>query len=315
MSYATGTTHYNLPITVGSDKRDWADTNQAFQDIDAALYQASEDATSAGSGVTALDTQINGVGGIDSRLTQAEHDIDNVEGDVSTLQSTVSGHTTAIADVRRDLQDAIVAYNEPTATSTHAYAIGDYFFYNDILYKATAAIAVGDTIVPNTNCSATNVMTEVTAASTPQSVTAADVTYDNTTSGLTADDVQEAIDEIVTSISNISGLTEVASVTGDGTKTWATLLTELQALVPNTLTLEQKINSKIVVGSTGIYICIDASSLNYEQSIVLDSSAVIRNVSIYNHTKKKLEYNGTTWSFTNESTDVFPNGTKISLYA
>ena len=195
MSYANGTTHYNLPQTVGTDKRDWSDTNQAFADIDAAIYQASEDASSAGSGVTTLDNQINGVGGIDARLTTAEHDIDNVEGDISTLQGTVSGHTSQIADVRADLQDAIVAFNEPTATSTHAYAIGDYFFYNDILYKATDEIAIGDTIVPNTNCTATNVMTEVDAAAS-QAVTAAGVSYNNTSSGLTADDVQEAIDEI-----------------------------------------------------------------------------------------------------------------------
>lgn len=163
MSYATGTTHYNLPITDGSDKRDWSDTNQAFQDIDAAIYQASEDATTAGSGVTTLDNQINGVGGIDSRLTTVEGDLSDLSGTVTTLSGTVSGHTTQIADVRRDLQDNIEAYNEATATSTHAYNIGDYFYYNDILYKATASIAISDTIVPNTNCTAIDVMSEVAA--------------------------------------------------------------------------------------------------------------------------------------------------------
>lgn len=190
MSYANGTTHFNLPITTGSDKRDWFDTNQAFQDIDAAIYQAGEDASTAGSGVTTLDTQINGVGGIDSRLTTAESDIDNVEDAVSTLQGTVSGHTTAIADVRRDLQDNIEAFNEPTATSTHAYAIGDYFYYNDILYKATAAIAIGDTIVPNTNCTATDVMSEVASNSSAGNISLSPIT------GMTADDVQEGIEEL-----------------------------------------------------------------------------------------------------------------------
>lgn len=47
MSYAVGTTHYNLPQTQGTDKRDWADTNQAFADIDAAIYGAETDSATA----------------------------------------------------------------------------------------------------------------------------------------------------------------------------------------------------------------------------------------------------------------------------
>lgn len=50
---------------------------------------------------------------------------------------------------------------EASATSAHAYAVGEHFIYNGTLYRATAAIAIGDTITPNTNCVATNVMTEV----------------------------------------------------------------------------------------------------------------------------------------------------------
>ena len=50
---------------------------------------------------------------------------------------------------------------EASATSAHAYAVGDHFIYNGTLYRATAAIAIGDTITPDTNCVATNVMTEV----------------------------------------------------------------------------------------------------------------------------------------------------------
>ena len=44
------------------------------------------------------------------------------------------------------------------------------------------------------------------------SVTAADVSYDNTTSGLTADDVQEALDEIVAALPS-AGATELATGT------------------------------------------------------------------------------------------------------
>lgn len=161
MSYVNGTQHYNLPQTVGTDKRDWADTNQAFADVDAALYQAVETAGDASTAVAALDAQVNGTGGVVERVSAAENDIDTVEASVATLQTTVANHTSQIADVRRDDQDMITAFNEPDATSDHAYSVGDYFIYNDILYKATASIAVGATIVPNTNCAATNVTTEI----------------------------------------------------------------------------------------------------------------------------------------------------------
>ena len=192
MSYANGTTHYNLPQTVGTDKRDWSDTNQAFADVDAALHTAAETASTAASNISTLDNQINGVGGIDSRLTTAENDIDNVEGAVSTLQTTVAGHTSAIADVRQDAEDMITAHNEAAAESTSHYDIGEEFIYNDVLYRATAEINIGDTIVPNTNCSATNVMTEVNEINTALSGVTSDLTVseDSTTySGIILDEV------------------------------------------------------------------------------------------------------------------------------
>lgn len=185
MSYVNGTTHYNLPQTVGTDKRDWADTNQAFADVDAALYTASETASTAASNISTLDNQINGEGGIDARLTTAENDIDNVEGAVSTLQTTVSGHTTAIAAVRTDCEDMIVAVEITAAQmedSPVAIPTGSYFRYNDVLYVATSDIAIHDVIVPNTNCEATNVATELiginTALSNVGSVVEATISSD-----------------------------------------------------------------------------------------------------------------------------------------
>ena len=50
---------------------------------------------------------------------------------------------------------------ESSATSAHAYAVGEHFIYNDSLYRATAAIAVGDTITPGTNCAAVTVTEEL----------------------------------------------------------------------------------------------------------------------------------------------------------
>lgn len=159
MSYANGTQFYNLPQTVGTDKRDWFDTNQAFADVDAALHTA----------VTGQAADAEAISTINAKLLDDEADIAALQTtsgthttQIATLQTTVNAQAPQIADVRQDSEDMICAYNEGAAeTSTHAYEIGDYFIYNDVLYKATAAIAIGDTIVPNTNCSATNATTEI----------------------------------------------------------------------------------------------------------------------------------------------------------
>lgn len=55
---------------------------------------------------------------------------------------------------------SVIATAEPTNISSHAYAIGDQFVYNGILYTATSAISVGDTIAPGTNCSISDTITE-----------------------------------------------------------------------------------------------------------------------------------------------------------
>ena len=158
MSYASGTTHYNLPQTVGSDKRDWTDTNQAFSDIDAAIYGAAQGASAATSAIQTINGQIDTISG---KQTVDEGNISTLAGKVSTLESTVSTQGAAITDVRQDLQDNIESNHEASATSTHLYNIGDTFYYNDVLYKATAQIAIGGTIVPSTNCTAVTVMSEI----------------------------------------------------------------------------------------------------------------------------------------------------------
>lgn len=158
MSYASGTTHYNLPQTVGSDKRDWTDTNQAFSDIDAAIYGAAQGASAATSAIQTINGQIET---ITAAQAVDEGNISTLAGKVSTLESTVGTQAAAIADVRQDLQDNIESKREASATSTHAYEIGDTFYYNDVLYKATAQIAIGGTIVPSTNCTAVTVMSEI----------------------------------------------------------------------------------------------------------------------------------------------------------
>lgn len=160
MSYANGTTHYNLPQTVGTDKRDWFDTNAAFAAIDAALYAAATGQAADAEAITSLQQTVAGQA---TDITGLETLTGQHTSQIAALNTTVNNLGTEVSDVRQDAEDMITANNEgAAATSTRAYSAGDYFIYNDVLYKATTSIAIGDTIVPNTNCVATNVDTEIT---------------------------------------------------------------------------------------------------------------------------------------------------------
>lgn len=57
MSYARGTTNYNLPQTQGTDKRDWSDTNAAFAAIDSAIKTAGDTASSASSAASTAQSR------------------------------------------------------------------------------------------------------------------------------------------------------------------------------------------------------------------------------------------------------------------
>lgn len=160
MSYANGTTHYNLPQTIGTDKRDWSDTNQAFADLDAAVYSANNDLTAVADRVTALESD-NTVNKED--IAKNGNDITAIEGRVTAVEHVANDANNAVADVRNDAEDMITAYNEKSAQSTHDYEVGQFFIYNDVLYKATQKISAGNTIIPNTNCEATNVTTQLNA--------------------------------------------------------------------------------------------------------------------------------------------------------
>lgn len=223
MAYANGTLHYNLPQTVGTDVRDWSDTNQAFEDVDSALFGAVSDVATASSKVNALDEELNDAStGIVAQLGQAQTDIIGLDGRVQTLEGTVANHTSQIADVRADCEDMICAFNETTSTSTHDYAIGDYFRYNDVLYEATAVINIGDTITPDTNCKTTNVTTELLDIKG-----AADKIGDLST--LTTTDKSNcvaAINEVNTNLAD-KGFKLIKSVVSDGTTSVRTMLTNL----------------------------------------------------------------------------------------
>lgn len=194
MAYTNQTEYYGLPQYVGSDRASWTDTNEGFAAVDTALHTAVTESAQAKTDIDRIDESL-----IDTIDDVAENatEISSLKRRVAVTETAIAQNTADITDVRQDLQDNIESNHELSATSTHSYAIGDYFYYNDVLYKATAVINIGDTIVPNTNCSATTVMDEMaTIVPTPGQIDADDVVFNNMASGLSATDVQAAVDEL-----------------------------------------------------------------------------------------------------------------------
>ena len=174
MSYLNGTPNFDLPQTIGSDVRDWFDTNVAFADVDKALGDVI---TESAENKSRLDEDDITLANHNTRLTSLEGRMDTAEDDIDTLESNVATLVSDTEDQFQDVMDMIDPNQEATATSTTAYAVGDRFIYNDTWYRCTVAIAIGDTIVPNTNCVSINVDSEL------QSLTAGSTTTNNTISG------------------------------------------------------------------------------------------------------------------------------------
>lgn len=160
MSSASVTEFYGLTQYVGTDKPSFTDNNEAFQKVDEDLHEVVQSAESQAEAISGLQESVGSLG---DRVTAVEGDVADVKIDIGALQNKETLQDNAIAALKTVALDMICAYNEAAAQSTHAYAIGDYFRYNDVLYKATAVINIDDTIVPNVNCSATNVTEELLA--------------------------------------------------------------------------------------------------------------------------------------------------------
>lgn len=243
MSYQNGTTHYNLPQTVGTDKRDWFDTNEAFANLDSAVYGAvqtgavnTQKIEDAETRVGQLNTRVEGVEG---DVADIKVDVATAKEDIATQGTALSGLTTEVRDNKTDLEDMITAYEEATATASASHNVGDYFRYNNVLYITTITIRVGDTIVPDVNCRSTNVMTRVRALENQgggQTPLASSVMYDNTTSGLVADNVQGAIDELDSTLDvAVTGVQSNAQHIGDMTLLQTTSKTDLVSAINEVL--------------------------------------------------------------------------------
>lgn len=170
MSYEHGTPFLNLPQTVGSDHRDWFDTNEAFLDLD-----------------TKMKTLWDGSSSIETILTALQESVATLSTDVTTLSGIVSGHTSTITTINESLvliNTALNALNTQVVGKFDSVGIAD-------AYDATHGVySVGDIVTYNGQ---RYVCTTAVTAAEPFDV-----------SKWNAEDVQTAIDTIQSEIDNIS---------------------------------------------------------------------------------------------------------------
>ena len=137
-------------------------------------------------------------------------------GDVTVTDDSTNEKT--IVNIKTD--QSLIATIQTTLVASKSYVVGEQFVYNGLLYKVTTAINSGGAIVIDSNCELADSVTEQIRA-----LNASNIGYDNTTSELSADDMQEAIDELEDAKVSKSGDTITGNLTIDNTNSPTSLFT------------------------------------------------------------------------------------------
>ena len=221
MAHTNETVNYRLSQFVGTDiPNPLVDYNGDMEKIDTAIKNVADSAVSEGGRITALETQ-NGsevltttaqtlsgavneldgeVGGIDTRLTTAEGKITADEGTLATAVGNVSTLSGKVSALETKVGSAVLT----TTASDCSGAINELDAEDGVLAGKITALETqnGNEVlltVAQTLSGAINELYNAPASS----VDADDVSYDNTDSGLTATNVQDAIDEVKSDVDAI----------------------------------------------------------------------------------------------------------------
>lgn len=110
--------------------------------------------------------------------------------------ATINNNMTKIDEIMHDSQLSIATAYDASTTSGNPYNTGDIVMYEKIAYRCKY-----DGVYGTWDASKWE---QTTLADNLGGGDASEISYDNTTSGLTADDVQEAIDELEGNIEDVS---------------------------------------------------------------------------------------------------------------
>ena len=276
-------------------------------------------------------------------LTQSYPNFTSLDSILKAIEET--GITTSVATkvgtvfniVRTNTDLAVMRF-----VATANYAAGDTFTVDGVSVTATAmngtALPAGAFVINQSVEAILNgaVLTIVGVAG-DANISASDVSYDNTVSGLTATDVQDAIDEIAPALTaagttydnTVSGLTatdtqaaidELASASGfsgytlvaSGTagNTHAQQLTDLQTAYSG-LTTAEKLGAILKVGQ-GICKIEHFNNGGFNRTTAESNKVIVRNYNIMTATAYENQCESGSWTWTNLTSTAQTNA--IELY-
>ena len=213
MSIASGTPHYGYPQVQLNDRPTFADFNPAFADIDTKLYGLITGASTDHAAIEALQ---RGLGETDLLLASVKETADNAKSKADTNAENITLLQTALGNTDRNVATKLdsVAIAEPYDASGGTYNIGDIVVYQGQRYKCTTAVAVAEPFDADkwTGEDVETVLEHLQDEidDIPTGGAAADVTLAPIT-GMTADDVQEGIEEVYTGLTGKANKTDLGN--------------------------------------------------------------------------------------------------------
>ena len=261
MSHAGETLHYQLPQYEGTDIiNPLVDTNDAYSKIDETMYNI------AGSAATAIQTaqevkeEIEGTGGVDSRISALVTRMDAVETKNVEQDTSILG-----------VQQAIQTTNGNVATNTQN--ISD--LGSTVQGHTTSIQNLGTRVQGCENADAAlDVRVTALEQASPTSPTAANVSFDNTGTPLSATDVQDALVELDTDGHNLVGELQTTTLTAGQTSATVTFAQNIIAT-----TIITPVCSKYGVSPTDVTYTTNTMTFTFEaQSEDITVGARIQNI-------------------------------------
>lgn len=273
--YTNQTTHYAIPLPLGTDLTTPMDYNEAMQALDTAVWGATQDAATATSDASnAVET-----------ANQAATDVGTLGGRVNTLEATVETQGNAIVGlVNTTTSQGIAIGNKFNSVAvadayspTSTYSVGDVVSFEGNRYKCITAVTTGEPF---------------------------DVDK------WQGEDIQTVIDGINSDLSDkMNAISLVHTATGN--RTYAVQLSELKTYFDE-LDISRKFVAFITIGSlkfnvvkadSGVFTFSDASS-SLGQLVTLD-------LTNYKCEQWKIESSGNTYTDLSSATNSDP----INLFA
>ena len=196
MSYTDSTTHYHWPLPQESDLFNGLDDNTMKEELDEKIYTLEQTSQDDHATVVQLAADVQELG---QTVAGYDQTIESIQGTLTEHAERLILLTNRQTELSRQLGtkagEATIAeaYNEEAG-----YHIGEIVYHSNILYEANVTI-----VAPAGEFDSSKWDIVTLADKVEENTSASGISYDNVSSGLTADDVQEAIDELNT---NLTGL-------------------------------------------------------------------------------------------------------------